>query len=268
MSTVKHDHLPMPEIHSVSRMLFTRRYSEEYHDATHDELIYVISGGVRVHFKNGKEYSAGKNELLFIPAGTNHKDIFEMKTGLEVFFIQFKWKWSEKFFASAVPDCTKDLSSKDRNEITLLLDMFRLDLYQCQEDFTVAEGRLAHLFALVWRHVFIPAQKQAQGNDAYLRLANYAFCYMAAHLSEPITPDSAAAYLKVSRSTLTRALRYAGSMSFNDRLRSMRMNEAYTLLLEHGISASECALRCGYQDPAYFSRVFKKHFGFSPKNLK
>jgi AraC-like DNA-binding protein len=45
------------------------------------------------------------------------------------------------------------------------------------------------------------------------------------------------------------------------------MNEAYYLLKERGMNVAECALRCGYADPAYFSRVFKKHFGFSPKNI-
>jgi AraC-like DNA-binding protein len=46
------------------------------------------------------------------------------------------------------------------------------------------------------------------------------------------------------------------------------MQEAHALLLERGLNSADCAAKCGFSDPSYFSKVFKKHFGFSPKNCK
>lgn len=263
---MKHQHLPMPVIVNVSRQFVPRKYLEDFHvDGAH-ELLHVIMGKVRLHLESGEDYIAEKNETLLIPQGLRHRDIFEIETGLEVFIIHFKWGMAKKFFAAAAPDCLKKLSPKDGNELLLLLDMFRLDRYSEPENLTLAEGRLAHLLGIAWRHVF-SGGSEISANDSYSRLASYAYNYMAAHLSEAINLEHVAAYCKVSRATLLRAFRRSSGLSFNAALRAMRMNVAYSLLKERALNTGECAKRCGYADPAYFSRVFKKHFGFSPKNI-
>ena len=267
MHHVKHPHLPMPQIINIMRLFIPLRYSEEFHADADNELIHIINGSVKLCFESGEVYTAGKNETLFIPRGVRHKDIFEEKTGLEVFHINFKWSAAEKFFAAGSPDCLHTLSSKDKNEILLLFDMFRLDNYRSQENLTMGETRLAHLLGIAWRHVFRKNAPVAL-NDTYARLASFAYDYMMGHLSGDLSIDRVAAYLKVSRATLIRAFHHASGMSFNACLRSIRMNEAYFLLKERGLNTCDCALRCGYGDPAYFSRVFKKHFGFSPKNIR
>lgn len=266
MNAVKHQHLPMPTIVNVSRQFVPRRYLEDFHADASDELLHVISGKVRLHLESGEEYIAGKTETLFIPRGVRHRDIFEISTGLEVFIIHFRWDASKKFFAAGAPDCLKQLSPKDKNELLLLLDMFRLDRYLEPENLTLAEGRLAHLLGIAWRHVFSCGMEHTAG-DTYSRLASYAHNYMEAHLSEAITLEHVAARCKVSRATLLRAFHRSSGLSFNAALRAMRMNKAYSLLKERGLNAGDCAKLCGYADPAYFSRVFKKHFGFSPKNI-
>lgn len=266
MIPVKHQHLPMPQIVNVSRLFVLPRYCMDFHEDASDELLHVISGQVRVHLENGDEYIANPHETLLIPRGMRHRDIFELTTGLEVFLIHFKWKASGRLFVHALPDCLKKLDPKDKNELLLLLDMFRLDTYLVPENLTAAEGRLAHLLGIVWRHVFADSSEHP-GSDTYSRLAAYARIYMTAHLSENITLDQVAAYCKVSRATLLRAFRHASGMSFNACLRAIRMNEAYSLLKERGLNVTECARRCGFADAAYFSRVFKKHFSVSPKNI-
>lgn len=48
------------------------------------------------------------------------------------------------------------------------------------------------------------------------------------------------------------------------RLRLKRASE----LLSRGMSVAEAAEQVGYQDALYFSRLFKKHYGFAPSRLK
>lgn len=51
--------------------------------------------------------------------------------------------------------------------------------------------------------------------------------------------------------------------------RELRMRKAASLLstlADPGIK--EVAARCGYEDPLYFSRVFKAHFGMPPSRLR
>ncbi|OXM85739.1 helix-turn-helix transcriptional regulator [Paenibacillus rigui] len=44
----------------------------------------------------------------------------------------------------------------------------------------------------------------------------------------------------------------------------LRMNHALELIRSTSLNVSEISKRLGYQNPYYFSRVFKKVFGESP----
>lgn len=47
-------------------------------------------------------------------------------------------------------------------------------------------------------------------------------------------------------------------------IKEMRMNKAVQLLNEHKYSIAEVAYKVGFNDPHYFSKSFKQHFGVSP----
>ena len=57
-------------------------------------------------------------------------------------------------------------------------------------------------------------------------------------------------------------------MSYSEYLRNYRINYAVSLL-NHGIdSVKNIAFLSGFSDPLYFSNVFKKVMGISPKDYK
>jgi AraC-like DNA-binding protein len=51
-------------------------------------------------------------------------------------------------------------------------------------------------------------------------------------------------------------------------LTQIRINEAKFLLSNSPLNVAEISSIVGYDDPLYFSRVFKKVTGISPKNYK
>ena len=53
-------------------------------------------------------------------------------------------------------------------------------------------------------------------------------------------------------------------INFTDYLADIRIKHAIQLLEQNKLSVSELAEKCGYSDPLYFSRVFKKITGVSP----
>lgn len=61
------------------------------------------------------------------------------------------------------------------------------------------------------------------------------------------------------------------NVKFTDYLNGLRIQYAVSLLREHSASVSEIATKCGFSDPFYFSKVFKKFTGKTPtefmKNL-
>ena len=57
-------------------------------------------------------------------------------------------------------------------------------------------------------------------------------------------------------------------LGYSEHLRNMRIKYAVSLL-EHGIdSVKNVALLSGFSDPLYFSSVFKKTVGVSPRDYK
>lgn len=70
--------------------------------------------------------------------------------------------------------------------------------------------------------------------------------------------------LKVTGRSLNEATRQALGYTVAQLIRERVMLEAKRLLLHSEISVSEVADRLGFDDPAYFSRCFKKHTSRSP----
>lgn len=72
----------------------------------------------------------------------------------------------------------------------------------------------------------------------------------------------------ISSSQLQRKLKAITSKSPSTLIMDIRMNRSI-LLLQHGKeSIGEIAFQVGFENHSYFSRVFKKHFGFMPSEKK
>jgi AraC-like DNA-binding protein len=71
--------------------------------------------------------------------------------------------------------------------------------------------------------------------------------------------------LKVQPAALNAACRAALGRSVLAAVHARRLSEAKRLLLHTQDSVAEVGYRAGFEDPAYFSRFFKKHAGASPQ---
>ena len=57
-------------------------------------------------------------------------------------------------------------------------------------------------------------------------------------------------------------------MTFTEHLNQTRVGKSCSLLTSTTLSLSEIASRCGFEDQSYFSKVFKKQMGVSPKEYR
>ena len=53
-------------------------------------------------------------------------------------------------------------------------------------------------------------------------------------------------------------------VKFTDYLTKMRIDHAVDLITNDRLSVAALAAKCGFSDPMYFSKVFKKHTGYTP----
>jgi len=80
----------------------------------------------------------------------------------------------------------------------------------------------------------------------------------------PLSRREVAEAVGVSENHLTRIFRRELGLSPWDYLNRYRIKQAKELLLCTSDSITSVALQVGFSDPAYFSRVFRKHVGLSP----
>jgi CheY-like chemotaxis protein/AraC-like DNA-binding protein/nitrogen-specific signal transduction histidine kinase len=73
--------------------------------------------------------------------------------------------------------------------------------------------------------------------------------------------------LDMSKMQLYRKLKNLTSLAGNEFIRSIRLQQAKILLETAQLNISEIAYQVGFNDPAYFTRAFKKQYGRTPKSF-
>ena len=73
--------------------------------------------------------------------------------------------------------------------------------------------------------------------------------------------------LDMSKMQLYRKLKNLTSLAGNEFIRSIRLQQAKVLLEAGSLNISEVAYQVGFNDPAYFTRAFKKQYGRTPKSF-
>jgi AraC-like DNA-binding protein len=85
------------------------------------------------------------------------------------------------------------------------------------------------------------------------------------HFDEPLKIDDIARELGMSVSGFHHHFKSVTAMSPLQFQKQIRLQEARRLMLGEDVDAASAAVRVGYEDPAYFSREYKKHFGAPPQ---
>jgi AraC-like DNA-binding protein len=85
-----------------------------------------------------------------------------------------------------------------------------------------------------------------------------------AHFDKPLRIESVARELGMSASGFHAHFKAVTAMSPLQFQKHLRLQEARRLMLGENLDAAEAGYRVGYEDPAYFSRDYKRHFGEPP----
>jgi AraC-like DNA-binding protein len=79
--------------------------------------------------------------------------------------------------------------------------------------------------------------------------------------------DEFAAAMNVSSSLLYKKIKSLTDQSPTDFIKTVRLNHAVELLQSKKYTVTEVSENCGFASVAYFSTVFRKHFGKSPSEI-
>lgn len=112
-----------------------------------------------------------------------------------------------------------------------------------------------------------------------LLVKNYAFTeysqtiravinYIYLHVDEPLSSSQLAKHFHKNVTSLSSGFSREVGMSITDFIHQARINEAIRYFNTTKMSVSEVALAVGFQDFTYFSRLFRKQIGCSPREYK
>ncbi|MEM6771544.1 MAG: AraC family transcriptional regulator [Bacteroidota bacterium] len=95
-----------------------------------------------------------------------------------------------------------------------------------------------------------------------------AVAYILGHLDEKLTVASLSKVAYMSESSFFRAFKNEMGVSPVEFVNSERIKLARSLLRRKELSMCQIAMRCGFNSPGYFTRMFKKYLGVSPQRYQ
>ena len=109
------------------------------------------------------------------------------------------------------------------------------------------------------------AYRDSQSNSQYKKLIRQAKEYIEQHYTNPdLTLNDVAAQANLSASHFSVVFSQETHQTFKEYLTETRINKAKELLRMTALRSADIAYQVGYNDPHYFSSVFKKNTGLSP----
>ena len=99
-------------------------------------------------------------------------------------------------------------------------------------------------------------------------VVSQAVSYIREHFREELTLDDVAQAVHFSPYYVSRLFKEELGLNFIEYVTRIRIDEAKRLLLHTNQTVSEIALSVGYQDPSYFTKVFKKMEGRTPTQFR
>lgn len=135
---------------------------------------------------------------------------------------------------------------------------------------TAIIGLLQALFAVLFRCEQMP---RIDRSDYSERIRHYmtvepAVMQLRDHYNEQVTGEELAKLCGLEKCYFCRVFKKATGMTPNQYQTECRLRMADILLRQHTGSVSDIGRAVGFEDGAYFSRVYKKHRGVAPKTEK
>jgi AraC family transcriptional activator of pobA len=235
-------------------------------------LFFIRSGTGRLIVEGLGEDFAGPN-LLLVPAGCVHGFVFEPETaGLVLtvaapFFAEITAR--EPDFADLFAAATALDASDDAQDLTELLGRIGRELaWTAPGKASAVEGALLGVLVIALRRLrrAAPHAALAPSRQAELVARFRAMVEQGWSTHQPTTVY--AERLGVTAWKLRAACLNVTGEGPLDLLQSRVLLEAKRLLIYSGLSVSQVAYAVGYDDPAYFSRVFARRTGCSPARFR
>jgi AraC-like DNA-binding protein len=255
------------------------------------ELVYVVRGR-GVHIFQGTEYDIHAGDVFIINPGETHAYYVDSGAPMEIINCLFMPSFipdvllgeleiagSMDFFY-VIPFLKHDvrfnhrlnLHGQDAASVLMLLEsMIREMGCRGLGHATLIRLQMIELLVLLSRYYAFMQQHRAHPSPRQLdreMTAKRIYGYLERNFDKKITLQSLSGLFNVSTRQLNRMMREEFGKSIFDVLHEIRIEHAKRMLLESDEKVIWVATMVGYEDPSFFSRLFVRHAGCSPRQYR
>ncbi len=232
------------------------------------ELIFVTQGRLDL-FEEDRAFSLVRGQTLLLSPGARHGGLLPYEPDVNFYWVHFRVRAFHPLPAWVSVPKVATIGNPDA--LTELFCRFISDQESGILDPLGATHLVSLMLCAISEDAQVPGGRRARGvrRDDQAVLAENVQGYIDAHFPQAITTSTIAAALRFNPDYLERVFRARAKMSILDALHQKRIGAARALLhTEPGKNINEIAFECGYADPGYFRRMFKRLTGLTPREFR
>ncbi|HNX54323.1 MAG TPA: helix-turn-helix domain-containing protein [Prolixibacteraceae bacterium] len=242
--------------------------------------IFWVESGEAIHATDFVEYSLLADTILFVPPGLKHRMYIDKSvSGAYILFndefIQFNQKnyvslKEYRIFNNPEFKSLIKLDENNRDKFRNITNLIYNEAHQPDDYSKDIVLNLLHLFLLESRRVFdqqnqVPKESPETTPDTtiirFKQLIEENFVR-----EKNVSPY--AEMLNINPSCLNELTKRITGITAGELIRNRVIDETKKLLYSSNFSGKEIAYELGFDDPAYFSRFFKKYTGTTLKEFR
>lgn len=230
------------------------------------QLLYIAAGKAHFYFDGKEQIITAGHMVLYRPKEPQKYDYYgEDQT--EVYWVHFTGSDVKNILRSyGLTDDKRVFYCGSGLDYQNLFRTMINELQMCKEKYSeMLEMYLKQVFIMLERYFANAARTEP---IRVIEEIDKATKYFNEHYNEDINIEEYTQKNYISISWFIRAFKQCTGSTPMQYILSKRISNAETLLIDHSYNITEIAQIVGYDNPLYFSRIFKKIKGLSPSEYR
>lgn len=217
----------------------------------------------------GKEYVVNQNQYIIIPPGIPYSFGADEMDPWTIYWLHFQGKLQDQFFPSSPHPVT--IAANEHSRLQERLSLFEelyssfsmgyIKEYMIYSSMCLYQFLASFAYIEQYRHIATPSQK----TDSFSAQVIH---YMNEYIYQKLTLKQLAGYFKYSTSHFSMLFQKETGVSPMEYFIHLKIQKACESIELTSLKLNEISFKLGFEEPAYFSRIFTKIMGMSPTEYR
>ncbi|EPP0238286.1 HTH-type transcriptional activator RhaS [Escherichia fergusonii] len=263
------DFFPAQEVSVAIEPRLPQGAFPEHHHDFHE--IVIVEHGTGIHVLNGQPYTISGGMVCFIRDSDRH--MYEHTDNLNLTNVLYRSPDKFRFLAGLhqlLPqECNGHYPSHwriDQHTLQQVRQLItRLEQVSAGQDLSTVANR-----EILFMQLLVALRKNSllEGDENTDARLNHLIAWLEDHFAEAVSWEAIANRFALSLRTLHRQLKQHTGLTPQRYLNRLRLVKARHLLRHSDDSVTHIAFSCGFADSNHFSTLFRREFGWSPREIR